>query len=98
MKLKLQIGVESYTGSERTVRLTPVEQKFDVPDQVGSILKMVFALADGADKQAGDGDVDFPIGKVSNILKNPRLAFAAKAVEGFDGDANVFLRLADVKQ
>lgn len=93
MKLKLQIGVEVFEEGERKVRLTPVDQKFDVPDQVGTVLKMVFGFADGSDKQPGDGDVDFTIGKVSQVLKDPRLAFAVKALEGFDGEANAFLRL-----
>lgn len=96
MKMQMQIGVEVYDGEQREARLTPIDQKFEVPDAVGQTLMMIEGIVDGGDKQPGDGEIDLPIGTVEKVLKNPALNFAHNALKGFDGELNVFVNLKKV--
>ena len=63
MKLKLQAGIESYTGKSRTMRITPISQTVELPDQFGAFLLLALGLADGSDAQPGDGEVDIVVGR-----------------------------------
>ena len=96
MKIKIQVGVEVYKSGKRTVRLTPVDRVFPAHDELVNIVLMLGGIADAADQQPGDGEVDLPIGTVDKIVNSQALSWIQGAVKGYDGDANVFLKISKV--
>jgi hypothetical protein len=91
MILRIQSGIEVVNKQgKRTVRLTPFDKQYRVPDDLGMIILSLGQLADASDKHAGDGEVDIPVkqfpklpGKISALLEN--LAAA---------DSNAFIRIS----
>lgn len=96
MKLKMQLGVEVFNEGKRSARVTPVDRRVDVTEEVGGILLLLAGVADANDMQPGDGDVDVSIGKATKALKIPALDFARSFLKNLDGDANVFIRISAV--
>lgn len=62
MKIRIQIGVESFTGSRRVVRLTPGDKTVEMGEDAGSLLLLAVGVADASDDQPLDGEVDFGLG------------------------------------
>lgn len=97
MKIRAQIGVEKFSKGKREVRLTPVDQKFDIPEPVGSLLLVAVKAADQKDRQAGDGEFDLPIKDLpEGTLKMLPGAVGLLASVATDGDWNLFVRLMPV--
>lgn len=99
MKIRIQLGLQVGDSVTRKVRLTPVDQTLDVSDEVGQALLLVAGVADLADMQPGDGEVDIKLGQVNSWTGGPStppmirqvLQFADSA--GISGDASVFVRV-----
>lgn len=95
MKLRIQVGAESYVNGRRVARLTPFDQTVEVPDIVGMLLLVSQRELDAKDDQPGDGEVDLPIGQAFDdvVSKIPQLK---PIVELLPGEENLFVRLRAV--
>lgn len=62
MKVRIQLGVESFTGVRRVVRLTPGDKTVEMGEDAGSLLLLAVGVADASDDQPLDGEVDFGLG------------------------------------
>lgn len=90
VKIRYQVGAESFVKGKRTFRLTPADGTFEVPDIVGLLLLSAQSQADARDSQPNDGEIDFPIKVSEDILKGIP---ALKSVKLLPGEQNLFLRL-----
>lgn len=96
-KFKAQIGIEKFNKGKREVRLTPVDQTFDLPEPIGSLLMVAVKAADLKDRQPGDGEFDLPLKDLPNevIGKLPGSLTILASVAG-EGDWYLFVRLRPV--
>ncbi len=103
MKIRIQMGLEIVNGASRKVRLTPVDHTHDVPDTVAQALLLMAGVADLADLQPGDDEVDLPVGDLGKLAAQatvPGLVRdVVKYVEqmGIKGQVNVFMRVSRVE-
>lgn len=89
VKVKVQIGVESFDGSKRVFRATPYDKTHEAGD-IGELVLLFAQMLDAGDSQPGDGEIDIPLGKAADGLVS-KLGFL-KGVN-LPGEENVFVRL-----
>lgn len=97
MKYQAQVGIEQFVKGKREVRLTPIDQKFDLPEPVGSLLMVAVKAADLKDRQPGDGEFDLPLKDLPDqVIKQLPGAFSMIQGVAGQGDWNLFVRLKAV--
>lgn len=89
VKVKVQIGVESFDGSKRVFRATPYDKTHEAGD-MGELALLFAQMLDAGDSQPGDGEIDIPLGKATDGLVS-KLGFLKNI--NLPGEENVFVRL-----
>lgn len=93
VKIRIQVGVEAWAGKTRIFRGTPYDDTFETDEKAASAIIMLASLADGADTQPGDGEIDVPLKNVTDALLS-RLGALGKI--DLPGDENAFVRIRRV--
>ena len=92
-KLRIQIGVESYKGGRRVVRLTPVDKTLEVDELIATVLtSLIGGVVDAGDIQPGDGEIDVPLDKAAADLEK----LLPGNYEWLPGEENLFVRIKRV--
>jgi len=98
-KLRIQAGLETFSGPVRKVRMTPLDITQDVPPQVADLLLLVCQVADMNDIQPGDGELDLRIGELNQLTKHVNAPALVRQVAayaetmGVSGNSNLFFRV-----
>lgn len=92
VSLRIQAGIESFTGKTRTVRFTPIDRTVQVDPLIALVIMQVHGAGDARDAQPGDGEVDVPIRNVPEAV----LSRLGLPKVDLPGEENLFIRIRQV--
>ena len=102
-KIRIQLGLELRNGAVRKARLTPVDHTSDVPNAAAQALLLIAGVADMADMEPGDGEVDVNLGELDTLAKQASTPGLIRDLiehansAGYGGRTSVFIRIRRVE-